>query len=322
MTHEINDNTRLKTDNELPYKLIQGPFINANDNDTTATEVIIIRGSDVKAFYLESFPLAYKRLSGPNAYWTKPKRRRMPKTNFVTTNLKFEPITDQKPGDPFGNDPNAGPATAVVKTYEDYYRVTIDYRAMKDEDALEHFVTVGGEFLAVNPHKTDMADIPTYLASQQELTSYLANNPGVIKETADKLVPMIKGIPVVEHILRWDMVLDPPWDVFIANLGRVNSEPSTIGTQYFFGALAETVMFMGVSGNQKRLWDGDDGIVEPWTLDFRFSQRVIVEGGVTYGWNHVWVPKSQKWERLLRGANKEPLHEFFDPDDLFKMIAE
>ena len=71
-----------------------------------------------------------------------------------------------------------------------------------------------------------------------------------------------------------------------------------------FKATKHCLLYMGVSGSQSYLWDGSSTGVQPWSLDFKFSQKEIHEDGKVYGHNHIYSPKDGDWVQLRRANGK------------------
>ena len=311
MTNPATDwtSTRLSTSGGIPYKKMAGsPTFSLSAESNTAQESYLIRASDLSAFYLESIP-------PPVAYFpwvTWPARRAMPGTSyFITKTINARPHTGDKAADPFGVDSGAPTDQYDREMVVDIsYEVNMESGTERDESNpvtfLEHSIQAGGETEAYGPNK------------MQVTTGTVLSRPNAAGwvTVADRKLPNTKTIPTVEHQLRWDYVLSPPWATIYSYLGTVNNATFA----FFNNALRETVLFMGISGTQKYLWNGASAIVQPWSLDYRFSQRYIVENGNTYGWNHVYVPQKNEWMFVRRGAaaNANLLYEENDFAQLFR----
>lgn len=295
---------RLQTAGGIPYKLIEGfPTISGDAKKVSGAEQYIIRASDLEAFYLEAIPAPTTYLG--SVYW--PDRRRMPGVNIlVTKDLNFSPYIPGKPGDPFGTD-----GGATTDTYSGFYKVAINYETIEnqsDEEQdpnepstfLEHSVAATAEFLSIPPEKT-------------ETTDDQAGQTGGSKEpNADRKGAIIKLIPTIEHTLKWENCLAPNWERIVDYLGTINDRTFDL----LIDANKHTVLFMGVNGQQSYVFDGVSQGVQPWSLDFRFSQRAIKEGGRRYGWNHVYSPKYGEWRQVYR-ANGALLYEDNNLEALF-----
>jgi len=132
-------------------------------------------------------------------------------------------------------------------------------------------------------------------------------------DNKDYELPVLLPIQTIEYTLKWDMVLQPRFGKYFKYIGMVNSDSHPL----FWKALRETILFNGISASQKFVWSGGTVAAQPWTVDFRFSQRIVNDCGMTYGWNHVYVPDRGGWMRLYR-ANGQPLHHTFSIKQFFK----
>ena len=309
----------------IRYALIDGPNYTADRETQTANETYIIRSQDVLAFHLESLPppifatddknfiRAYRRL--PGAVW------------FITKSIDLKPFNQELPGDPFGGhlastretDSSGLPAAAGSNTYSTFYEVTINYETAqegedneRDEDDpvtfLEHSISGGGQFLSVPPANTtiDKKDV-------NGLNPDLSTG-----ETADQVndtqqMGLLYPIATIEHTLKWPLVLNPDFEAINAAMNKVNN--SVI--DFFNDAPIETVLFSGYSGSQKFVWNGSSSTAQPWTLDFKFTERRINRGGRIFGWNHHYHPGSGEFVKV-KLANGEPLFEQTDFAAIFK----
>jgi hypothetical protein len=304
---------RRQTNGGIKYKLVEGfPKLSGDEDGTTATEEYLVPANQLGAFWAESLPVPVFFLN----FILLPARRRMPGAPFlITKSLSCEPHSGQKPGDPFSFDP-----LAPNGTYDDLYRVTINYETMKESDDnerdenkpetfLEHSMSAGGEFLSIPPNKTSITD-----GDIDTVTS----PSGGDEDNEDQQMPIVMSIPTIEHSFKWKFVLDPNWAEIYTQLGNINLK----AIKFIPESKPETVMFTGVSGNQVYLWNGAALRVQPWSLTFKFSQRHIEEGGRTYGWNHVFSPKKGRWVYLFRAGDADgahnPLYQRSDFLELFK----
>lgn len=305
-------NTPLKTAGGIPYRLQAGyPTINAEEDSTTATEVYLIRASDAEAFYAESMP--------PPGILFKtnflPPRRRMPGSDWlVTKSLSFKPHDETFPWDPFGV--YSGSFSNASKTFEQYCLVTIEYEASLEagdnerntEDPvtfLERTITAGGQFLAIPSNKTRVVD--------GDVNATEGSGFGSSQNVRDHQSTLMVNIPTVEFAYKWKFVPSPNFSTIFSNLGKVNSNKSPM----FFDAEKETVLFTGISAQQNFIWNGAGARTQPWTIDFKFSQRIVRWDGGVYGWNHIYNPHENKWQRAFR-ANGGSLYESFNIDASFR----
>lgn len=305
---------RLETAGGIKYKLVDGyPTMNVSEDSAKATEKYVLRSRDVESFISESLPAPVVVLGSV----IRPPKRKLPGASIlVTESINVEPYEPGMPGDPQGADP-----TAPDGTYADFYVATISYstRSLDSDDDeedpndpetfLTHTVIAGGEHMSWPASNTQ-----TRNTNLDENIPVSDQNP---TGNQDQTGPIVKTIPTIEHGLKWKAVLSPPWTKIIQLLGHVNDATMPL----FFGAKKETVMFMGVSGQQQYLWDGFSVGVQPWSLDFKFSHREIRENGKSYGWNHIYSPKFGTW-RELRRANGESLYESSNLLELFVVTEE
>jgi hypothetical protein len=122
--------------------------------------------------------------------------------------------------------------------------------------------------------------------------------------------------------MKWESVLNPPWQTIYTQMGCVNDEEMDLFNQ----APQETVMFQGVSGSKKYVFSGFGIVAQPWNLTFKFSQKYIndpdlISGESIAGWNHAWSPDKQRWVRLMRIIDENttaPLHTLKNLNLLFQ----
>lgn len=337
--------TRLATLGGIPYKQNQGfPKFAISKDGVTAQEEYLIRSSDLNDLFQEAFPVPYITEDG---YAFFPSRRTMPGASLLRTKtMTARPHTGSKPADPFGLD-----SGAPNETYDDAYLVTIDYETWKNEDEdpkdprtfLERSISGGGEFISLGPQNTETGDKalgsdgspqPEDTTDNQQGTP---DDPTETLPTADPNIPFVKFVPTAEFSFKWPLVARPPWRTMFRYLGTVNGYISdSSGTlddiQYalhqnlFFNAEPETILYKGFSATQKFVWRGSSVVVQPWEVELQFSLKRVEEPGVggptdgIFGWNHVWVPREQRWRRLFRrkpGGGKLDLYKMRNHLNLF-----
>jgi len=303
---------RLQTDGGIKYKLTDGyPTLNVSEDNARGKEQYVLRSQDVEAFIKESIPAPVVVLGSV----IRPRRRHMPGASIlITRSIDVAPHNSGMPADPQNADPNAPSGS-----YAEFCTATISYETKElesgeendDEDPndpetfLTHSVTAGGEHMSWPANRTATRD------------SDLENDYTEVQDNQDVQGPIVKTIPTIEHGLDWKAVLSPNWSKIIQLLGHVND----VTLPLFFNAKKETVMFMGVSGQREYLWNGFSIGVQPWSLNFKFSHREIREGGLSYGWNHIYSPKNGTW-RELRRANGRPIYEASNLLELFTIEEE
>jgi len=298
---------------DIPYNLMEGyPEFRIEEDGAKATEKYVMLSSNFQAFYQISLP-GSESIAG---FVNRLERRRLPGNDkFLTKEIRGKPFVGDKPGDPYGIFTSLPSAT-----HDSHYLVTIEYDTLREEGDetdpvtfLEHSVSASAEFLSISPKKTDYANrLPGEpLPSQAALT-----------ENRNQLQPIIKVIPQMQHSFSWRFVIQPNWQSIMDNLGKVNAEADDTGTisakdGMFFGAEAETVMFMGVTGSQKNVFEATGRVLKPWELAYLFLMKRVVEDGNVYGWNHVWDPEAAAWVTLVR-AGGQMMHETTDFADLWQ----
>jgi hypothetical protein len=287
------DNPRLFTAGGIPYKLLQGyPTLDvADDGKASAEESYLIRATDLETFLNEVSPTP--STDADNTRRIPGTLRLTGTTTLVLKSLHFEPHSGEKPGDPFGADPNA-----PAETYDDTYRVDLKYETAPDSGE------EGG----------DPEDPQTFLdESLAVVTEMLSIEPNGDTTAAGAAldrphVPLIKIIPIAEVTLSWKKVVRPHFSNIFDGLGTVNSN----AYDWLFNAPPGTALFLGISGKREFVFKGARTAVKPWSLDFKFASRRIKEEGVTYGWNHIYNPKTHKWEELKRRHPDGTLHPLYE----------
>ena len=282
----------------IPYTLMEGPTFDITDTGSTTTEVYHLRSKDLEKFFFLSFPPPVIAHGSINYL---PARRRMPGAlGMVTTGINAVPLSSDKPGDPLGVDEDAEDGT-----YNDTYKVTITYETLKEfdndpndpESFLEISLTGGGQFISVPPGKME---IEANDVNDLAMTSSTANGDppagGVLppEPNRDRVVPILKVVPTLEWQLKWKHAINPNWDVIIANLGRVNNDSIPL----FRNPPKETLLYMGFSASQSYLWNGSRASVQPWTINYKFSQRLVTKGTHVIGWQHVYSPHKGIWVKV------------------------
>lgn len=331
------DNYILYTSGGIKYRLMEGyPKVTAERNDLKLTERYLIHTTDLLAFIKETFPPvtvdANGRLRRPNS------RTYPGDATLFTKSLSAEPHTGELPSDPWRIHTGAPDNTFDFDTV-----VTIEYGTdvtddQSDETLFEHSINVGGEFFTLPPQKLETSDIDAIEIElpTQGTPDYTPNK--------DLKLPISKVIPTIEHSFRYRFVKDPNWALYQEMLGCVNQNKHynpdwdlPDGYKPLVGiptAYRETVMFMGVSGTQRVVWEDNAVVTKPWDLDFKFSQkhhtgpppfwRVAAFGDDAepsiYGWNHVYIPARQKW-CYLRTQEGNPIHRLADLNLIFNSLS-
>jgi hypothetical protein len=197
--------------------------------------------------------------------------------------------------------PAGGTAEAGVPSKE-----TIDNAGGSAANTVPTFMDDGnGEQICIDAQGQPSRDL-TACQAEEAKTAEVTDS---LEDNRDYELPVLWPIHTVEYGLKWNLVLNPQFGRWIHALGKVNSDRH----QLFWNAKRETVLFTGIVASQKFIWNSRRGTTPtsaswgPWTIEFRFSQRVVEECGRTYGWNHVFSPEKGRWVRVFR-ANGMPLH--------------
>ena len=307
-----------RTAGGIPYRLLEGyPKMVGGDDGQTATEKYLLLSSSASAFYAESFPPPVLRIG--SAFL--PPRRRMPGTNFlITKQIEFAPQSETMVWAPFG---------ASRTGYDPYCVATITYEAMQEESIFERSVTAGMQFLSIPAARTSIRDEDVNGLPGESYAGVDPDNPSaetldpklntkllftskgaadlrrdrvspsssVMREdNLDAQTPILMHVPTCEWALRWKLVPNPNFAWYVYHLGRVNSDsPAILG-----GPSPETCLFAGFSAQQRFVWSGGSVFSQPWTVEFKFSQRQVPSQGPVYGWNHVYHSIKGRWVRVLR----------------------
>lgn len=301
------------------YRRLPGsPTLEATTDGRSASEILMVPWSFVDHFIDESLPPAYA-LGG---FLLRPSRRIMPGRAYMQCDkISVAPFYSDLPGD----DPFM-PLDTVVEAAS-WAQVTVSYKTAETEDEDEQdpetFLTqrlsIGAEYLTVpvkaikwttrngEPLSPSTSDLPANYDSLTPAEQEAAKQ--AFKErfstTTETLVTKI--IPTIEHQLTWKSVVRPPFRAMRKLVGKINNKS-------LFGAEPETLLFMGADAQREFTRNG----VKPWTLDYRFTERSIVEGGITYGWNHFLKPETGRWERVEIGNQpvyqKDDLKKLFQPE--------
>lgn len=178
-----------------------------------------------------------------------------------------------------GGDPSVpsaawGKASITFKTFEN------EDEDEEDPDTfLTHKISIGAEFMTL----------------PQQVVTWSSESEGSDPEPSkSEDVPFSILIPTVEHQFTWRTVINPPFSVIKKTIGHVNKK-------VIFGAGAETLLFLGVDAQREFTSTG----LQPWTLDYRFTERRLIDsGGTERGWNHFFRPSTGAWSIPLVNGKK------------------
>jgi hypothetical protein len=184
---------------------------------------------------------------------------------LLTEDIEIEPFVEGLPG-----------GTGVG--YSTLAKVTINYATSSkagDESqqnqptfVFNQSINVGGEFLTLSAAGLKWEGTSTAIKGDD--------------------VQAGKMIPTLEHELKWDNIINPPFAAIRDMIGKVN------GTG-FNGASVETLLFLGAQ--MTRQGSVEIG-VHPWDITYKFSEKIVKQGGLSVGWNHFFRPDTGKFHRL------------------------
>lgn len=299
-------NVRLHTVSGIEYKLVNGyPRGDESLDSCDWEEEYIIQAKDVDAFLDES--ISRRNVGGiVGAAVVAPfigNPRTMPgRPELSTVKVHVEPVDMSKPMDPFGADTLTSKTT---ETYGTLARVHIWYSAISRDFFRDVVLSAGAEYMQVPPSNLNVStdanggplDPSNETGQSQAALGTAANH--------DNLLAAYKLLPTIEWTYKLQPFASPDWATCFALLGHVNDRKSTLLCE---GATEETVMYSAVSGTRiysnYRIVNADGSRPNSWLLDLKFSQRCIIEGDMTYGWNHVYSSKTNAgkggWTRLER----------------------
>jgi hypothetical protein len=232
--------------------------------------------------------------------------------------------------------PNCGLARAIRVRIEPFEKKPDDQGAFDDLTA--DLNGYSGQFveLVVGYEALGLAGHPPHLPAPEQGTfltyrmdfggEYVALPGQSLQWQSDATLPVppeavpTLRVPIIEHHVTWQRVINPPWDAIRACVGSVNAAS-------FLGAAAETLLFDGAKAD--RQFTGLDDLQEPqfgWRITYVFREKTIrvldaANDQATYGWNHCYcsVPlPSAGWDRLVdsqgnafyRTADFSPLFQF------------
>ena len=247
------------------YRHLAGsPKLGADQTSRSGEEELMLSWGSIDSFISESLPpplvIGGFVLHAP--------RRTMPGYPYLfTESIRIEPWDSSVPG---GCDDI--PSSQWAKASVSYKTIENEDEDEQDpETFLTHRISIGAEFLT----------LPKQAARWH---GEEGEEDAEIPKGED--IPFSKLIPTAEHQFTWKQVVSPPFTAIRNAIGKTNSVP-------IFGAATETLLFLGVDAQREFTSDGQ----KPWTLDYRFSERLVKDGGIrVIGWNHAFRPESGKWE--------------------------
>lgn len=339
----------------VKYALKSGPTYDVTRDAIKATETIIIRSRDLKAFHSEAMPppffifllsrvLPYRRLPGApwmilESFTSKPHNPDLPGDPFEghkDESINIDPDDPTFSVDEFDNrDPPGNPGERG-HPYSEFYELVLTYTSQleandnqQDPDDPETFLEVqkqgGGQFLSIPPTNTstnslsvDKFDSPGEAPSGSTLAL-----PD--KTNQDQQQGIAIPVPTIEYTLTWPLVINPPFTLMDLALGKVNGTFMPL----FDNSPLETVLFMGYNAKRKFIWDGATGRAQPWEIQYKFSKRAVNRSSRTpagddidpvsraFGWNHQYSPTDGEWVRIIL-ANGRSIHDKTNFNLLFR----
>lgn len=277
------------TSKGLFYRQMPGyPKIKLSTTTATAQEQYMMKWNNLEDFMDESIPPPL--MMGDQIIHIN--RRRFPKDlSLVTEDVSVEPWDSETTGE----DPNV-PSGKWMRVNINYKVPEIPDHEEEDEDDPETFLTkrmsIGAEFLTLPPKGVKIG------SNSGSSTATIAN------KAAD--LPITKLIPTAEITLSWKFVIQPPFKTILNMVGTINSGN-------FLDCPEETLMFLGVDATQELTTQG----AKPWTIDYRFSARLVKQGGGTVGWNHTYSPDKQQW--VVLGMKGKKLYDTANFKKLFRV---
>lgn len=323
---------RLRTPLGIPYKVVQttGDFQSINAG---VSWTVLIESNQLVPFLVEAFP---PPIQVGNV--VVPQTRSLPGIpGLQVTNIRFKSHDENVPINPFGGDlaPPSGTYYPILELEIDFGpRETKEPRPEDPFTFLEISGNTTGEFIhTTSPgakwQKKKNDDLPDEDADSEpgtyttaETAELLANgvNPRLEdkKPNKDPTVPIVIVVPQTEWTVTWTYV---PYEYFGAvlihrlriMLGRVNSAVFPL----LFGALPETLLFMGYTYKQTTSWRDGGVSTPPVQVEMKFVEKRVIWKGCVIGHNDVWRPGSG-WERLLYDGDN-PLYRSWDFNFLFQI---
>ncbi len=256
--------------------------------DSTATDEIIIRASDLAAFARLAFPLT-TTLFGTVFY---PRRLSLPGfPALIVKSLDWKEFNDDIPVDPFGGDPGAPEGT-----YNQFVTVTIQYGTNPGNDEepdsdnpftfLEVSSESGGEFLS----STVDGENATWDTAIGDLVIDVDIPKTVIETTT-------------LWTIRWPQI---PWQFFNDTVvtrmrglrGLVNSSPMAM----LNNAPAETILFLSFGMSENFTWQEGQAGKSPITVGMKFLEKNFLHKGaedVQVTHNHFYDKETHKYRELF-----------------------
>lgn len=318
----------------IPYSIKAGPYTHTDlHGKTTMRMEYLVDAVNYLKFLEELLPTPRRVISGGVPVITLDPSWKLP--NYTGKNRFFsaetvdaEPFSDEMPTDLYLADPRAAVIDSTLPNefnsgpYSPYCLVTVTYATNFESRFLKIRSNLDPRNLLEPSFNATVEMLSVYLnRTTKTVLEGVSSSPNTVGGTQPKELsaPMIKLIPIVERSFRWGWALNPDFTTIFSLIGTVNQHSLT----WVPGAASETVLFVGLTGKQTYRLSQGDLLISPWDLEYKFAQRQFKDGGVTLGWNHVYVPENARFERLYRelpDGTKRPLYELNAFTDLFKVL--
>lgn len=219
------------------------------------------------------------------------------KASVFAMSLRYEPFDPQSP-----DQQTLADLTQGLNRYgNSFAKATVEYRTVTPRDRAD-----GPE----NEPGTHLTYRMAFEVEPCEITpaSWKWVDQPTLPAPSD--VPLIKRVPVTDHHLTWQQVINPPWEAIRTLQGKANA-----GT--FLGCPEGTVLFLGAEANKLFRSGFDAGPSEfCWEIHYVFRERAVKQGAQVYGWNHAYRADPPGWAELTNGS--ERLYDLADLSLLFQ----
>jgi hypothetical protein len=159
-------------------------------------------------------------------------------------------------------------------------------------------------------------ELLTYLTWRREIGGEFMTMPGMKlkfktnagNQVPEESIPALR-VPIVNHVLEWHRVNNPPWATIQSKVGKVHvaSQGSTNPVK-FLGAADRRVLFVGSSASRQIYGFDDVGTIQyGWRLTYNFAEKNITWGANTYGWQDTYDPTAGTFDQLL-DSNNNPIY--------------
>jgi hypothetical protein len=238
---------------------------------------------------------------------------------LICTKVAFKNQDDGRPVDPFGFDPDAPAGTyhpAVEVNMEFGPRDISDPKPDDPRTFLEISSNTSGEFInstaprakwqAETRNASDIADdedpgsvTDPEVEEEVEDPAGKPTTKGEKTPVKDPTIPMMVLVPHTEWTVKWKQI---PYyyfyNVMVRRLrwclGRVNANNMPL----IFGAIPETILFLGYNYSESRTWKDGEVNTPPVDVEMKFLEKRVVWNNIVIGHNHFWRP-GVGWQRLL-----------------------